>query len=116
MKENQNENKVKKFWNEHKEKIVGGIIVGGCLGVGYVVGKNIIKKPKSTPVPQPWFKQLCEDIDMIKGDSTSYVPINTEEFKQMNYGNNLIRCGEGTEWLDVKGLIAFGDQVDIVEI
>lgn len=104
---------IKKFWDEYKKAIIGGVVIGGCLGIGYVIGKKSIKIPKLESIDNSWVLTLCEDIDMIRADSTSYVPIGGEDFKQMNFGHTLIRCGEGTEWLDVKGLIAFGDQVEV---
>ena len=106
--------KVKKFWNEHKETIIGGVLIGGGLLVCYKVfrGVKFEKHEYNYAVDPSVIIQLCDDIDGIKGDSTAYVPMTGEEFAKLTNGHNIISCGDGTELLNVKGLIAFGNKIE----
>lgn len=126
MKEKVTKENIKKFWSEHKLEIIGtGLIVVGV--VGYTVGirqiKNWEKSLANSKFDWEGFKKglspdeqalisMYEEVDKIREGCNCYVPISVDEFKEMNNGYSILSCGQGTELMDVKGLIAFGNRIE----
>lgn len=104
--------KAKQWAKEHKEEIIGGVVV---LTVGTVAGVYIHKlgnKPMKIDGMEDYklFEEFCNVVDEVRDGSKGYIPVTADEFKAMTNGLECLRDPNGT-LMKVKGLIAFGDEI-----